>query len=63
MYKNVRLRGKLSPKALVSPEPKHVCLEVLKATSKSCAPVEGTEMRWPVDKNPQLRKRGSLRTS
>jgi hypothetical protein len=35
MSNNVRLRGKLSPKASASLEPERVCLEVLKATSKN----------------------------
>jgi hypothetical protein len=37
---NVRLRGKLSPKAWVFPVPERVCLEALRATIKSYIPVE-----------------------
>jgi hypothetical protein len=57
---NVRLRGKLSPKALVFPEPERVCLEVLPAPSKSYAPVGEEEKRWPVGKNPLRLSQGSL---
>jgi hypothetical protein len=58
---NVRERGKLSPKALASPEPERVCLEVLPATSKSYALLAGTQKRWHVGKNPLRLSQGSLR--
>ena len=61
MSTNVRERGKLSPKAWVFPVPERVCPEVLRATIKSLSAVLADEKRWPVGKNPLLRKQRSLR--